>query len=135
VSLSKKLNEIKFPNRVPNSPYSIKATVPATPISMMMELKSWLRVNVQKVHLVPEVEISTIAFSFIKKTTAEETNSVAKQVNSIIDESLKNVLNKLIEKEGRRIDYQKSFDGLMNMYGKEGKTLAFRILDELLMKE
>ncbi len=101
----------------------------------MMELKSWLRVNVQKVHLVPEVEISTIAFSFIKKTTAEETNSVAKQVNSIIDESLKNVLNKLIEKEGRRIDYQKSFDGLMNMYGKEGKTLAFRILDELLMKE
>jgi hypothetical protein len=43
VSLSKKLNEIKFPCRVPNSPYSIKAATPATPISMMMELKNWLK--------------------------------------------------------------------------------------------
>mmetsp|Transcript_7265 Transcript_7265/g.5548 ORF Transcript_7265/g.5548 Transcript_7265/m.5548 type:complete len:89 (+) Transcript_7265:1042-1308(+) len=46
VTLTKKLNEIKFPNRVPNSPYSTKQTVPATPISMMMELKNWQRNNV-----------------------------------------------------------------------------------------
>ena len=43
VSLTKKLNEIKFPQRVPNSPYSIKNITPATPISMMMELKNWLK--------------------------------------------------------------------------------------------
>jgi hypothetical protein len=35
--------EIKFPQRVPNSPYSIKQITPATPISMMMELKTWFK--------------------------------------------------------------------------------------------
>ena len=42
VSLSKKLNEIKFPQKIPNSPYSIKSITPATPISLAMELKNWL---------------------------------------------------------------------------------------------
>lgn len=43
MTLSKKLNEIKFPMRVPNTPYSIKNITPATPISMVMELKNWLK--------------------------------------------------------------------------------------------
>lgn len=40
---------MKFPQRVPNSPYSIKNVTPATPISMMMELKNWLKNNLNKV--------------------------------------------------------------------------------------
>jgi hypothetical protein len=43
ITLKQKINEIKFPNTVPNSPYSIKQITPATPISLMMELKTWLK--------------------------------------------------------------------------------------------
>lgn len=49
ITLKQKINDIKFPNFVPNSPYSIKQLTPATPISMMMELKSWLKQNVSRV--------------------------------------------------------------------------------------
>lgn len=43
MTLKQRINDIKFPQRVPNSPYSIKQITPATPISMMMELKNWLK--------------------------------------------------------------------------------------------
>lgn len=43
ISLKQKINEVKFPVNVPNSPYSIKQVIPATPISMIMELKNWLK--------------------------------------------------------------------------------------------
>ena len=72
MSLSKKLNEIKFPCRVPNSPYSIKAATPATPISMMMELKNWLKQNIIKVQLIENLGISETAYSFINGETEEE---------------------------------------------------------------
>lgn len=43
IDLTKTLNQVKFPSKVPNSPYSVKNITPATPISMMMELKNWLQ--------------------------------------------------------------------------------------------
>ena len=58
MTLTKKLNEIKFPNKVPNSPYSVKATIPATPITMMMELKNWQRTNIFQVQMVEEYKVS-----------------------------------------------------------------------------
>jgi hypothetical protein len=65
VSLSKKLNEIPFPNLVPNSPYSVKATIPSTPLSMMMELKGWLRTSISRVTINTTFNISQITYNFI----------------------------------------------------------------------
>jgi hypothetical protein len=56
--LSKMLGEIKFPQQVPQSPYSVKNITPATPISMMMELKNWLKQNVAKVKMIDDLSIS-----------------------------------------------------------------------------
>ena len=44
------------------------------------------------------------------------------------------VIEALAEKEGRKGD-KKTIDNLMQIYGKESRLLAFRILDELLLKE
>jgi retinoblastoma-associated protein len=44
------------------------------------------------------------------------------------------VIEALAEKEGRKGD-KKTIDNMMQIYGKESRLLAFRILDELLLKE
>ena len=49
MNISKKLTEINFPNKIPSSPYSLKNITPATPISMMMELKNWMSQNIESV--------------------------------------------------------------------------------------
>ena len=72
ISLSKKLNEIKFPQRVPNSPYAMKNITPATPISMMMELKNWLKSNIAKVTILPHLSISTTTFNCINPPSDED---------------------------------------------------------------
>jgi hypothetical protein len=41
----------------------------------------------------------------------------------------------LLDKEGRKGDSQKSYDNIMNLYGKDARLLSLRILDELLSKE
>ena len=58
MNLSKKLHDIKFPSKVPNSPYPLKNMTPATPISMMMELNNWMKLNREKVVFLPEKEIA-----------------------------------------------------------------------------
>lgn len=65
VTLEQKLNDIKFPQRVPNSPYSIKQITPATPISMMMELKTWLKQNINRVSMIEDLGVSKIVYEFI----------------------------------------------------------------------
>lgn len=102
VSLSKKLNEIKFPCRVPNSPYSIKAATPATPISMMMELKTWLKQNTSRVVMVEGLGISETSYSFINTESEDENRKVALIVADNLEESLKQILNSLLDKEGRK---------------------------------
>jgi hypothetical protein len=52
----------------------------------------------------------------------------------IIDSNLMLVVEALAEKEGRKGD-KKTIDNMMMIYGKESRLLAFRILDELLLKE
>ena len=42
LSIHSKLHEIKFPNQVSNSPYSIKTFPPPTPMTTAMEMDSWL---------------------------------------------------------------------------------------------
>jgi len=56
---------MKFPQRVPNSPYSIKQITPATPISMMMELKTWLKQNLHRVSMNEEFGVSNVVYDFI----------------------------------------------------------------------
>ena len=65
ITLDQKLMEIKFPQRVPNSPYSIKQITPATPISMMMELKTWFKQNLSRVCMIEEIGVSQIVYDFI----------------------------------------------------------------------
>ncbi len=55
--------------------------------------------------------------------------------SGFIDESLKCILNSLLDKEGRKGDSQKSYDNIMNLYGRDARLLSLRILDELLSKE
>lgn len=72
ITLEQKLNEIKFPQRVPNSPYSIKQITPATPISMMMELKNWLGQNLNRVSMMDEYGVSRVTFNFINPKNPEQ---------------------------------------------------------------
>lgn len=65
LTLDKKLNEIKFPQLVPNSPYSIKQITPATPISRMMELKTWLKQNLNRVCMIEDLGVSKVVYEFI----------------------------------------------------------------------
>jgi hypothetical protein len=51
VSLSKKLNEIPFPSKIPNSPHSIRSITPATPISLAMEHRAWMDENIHSIHM------------------------------------------------------------------------------------
>lgn len=66
IDLSKTLNQVKFPSKVPNSPYSVKNITPATPISMMMELKNWLQQSVNRVRLNAEKGVSDSMLNFIR---------------------------------------------------------------------
>lgn len=65
VTLEQKLNDIKFPQRIPNSPYSIKQTTPATPISQTMEFKTWLNLNINRVAIINELGVSKVVYDFI----------------------------------------------------------------------
>ena len=132
VCLSKKLNEIKFPQRIPNSPYSVKNITPATPISMMMELKNWLKQNLMKVQM--REDISQQTYNFINLASEEERMQVATLVNEILNSNLQQVIEALAEKEGRKGD-KKAIDNMMHLYGRDARVLSFRILDELLKKE
>lgn len=71
MTLSQKLNEIKFPHRVPNSPYSIKSVTPATPITQMMEFKNWLKQSINRVCMNTEKDVSRVTFEFIAGTDEE----------------------------------------------------------------
>lgn len=64
----------------------------------------------------------------------EERKSVAQVVSAIVDGSLRRVIETLAEKEGRKGD-KKTIENLMQIYGRDTRLLAFRILDELLLKE
>lgn len=65
MTLKQKINDIKFPSRVPNSPYSIKQITPATPISMMMELKNWLKMSINRVAVHETYGISKVIWDLI----------------------------------------------------------------------
>lgn len=134
ITLEQKLNEIRFPQKVPNSPYSIKQITPATPISMMMELKTWLNQNLNRVVIDTDYNISKNVLSFINPKNPEQREPIAKYVSEQIDQSVKSFLNFLAQKENARTD-QRVLDTYMVQYGKSTRLLTFRILDELLIKE
>ena len=64
----------------------------------------------------------------------EDKRRIANTVRDNIEENLTFVMETLAEKEGRKGD-SKCIDKLMQIYGKETRLLAYRILDELLLKE
>lgn len=79
--------------------------------------------------------ISETSYNFINCESEEENKNVARIASGFIDESLKHILNSLLDKEGRKGDTQKSYDNLMHLYGRDARLLSLRILDELLSKE
>jgi hypothetical protein len=50
----------------------MKNITPATPISMMMELKNWLKQNVNRVQMMDDLCISTNTYSYIASGSDEE---------------------------------------------------------------
>ena len=47
LTLSSQLKDIKFPNMIPSSPYSIRAFTPATPVSLALEMVNWLKLKTE----------------------------------------------------------------------------------------
>ncbi len=94
VTLSKRLNEIRFPQKIPNSPYSINQFMPATPISLAMELKNWLQESLRKVNLEPN-GCSKVVMDVIRKANDEK---IVDEINKIIEESVKSILEELAKK-------------------------------------
>lgn len=47
LTLSSQLKDIKFPNMIPSSPYSIRAFTPATPVSLALEMVNWLKLKAE----------------------------------------------------------------------------------------
>jgi len=50
---------------VPNLPYSVKSITPATPISLMMELKNWQNESIKRVKIISEDSISEGTYSLL----------------------------------------------------------------------
>lgn len=105
ITLRQKINEIKFPNNVPNSPYSIKQLTPATPISLMMELKTWLKQNLKRVSMIEELGVSTTTFEFIQNSPIEEERrKVASFIQTTFKACIESVIEYMSEKEGKKED-------------------------------
>lgn len=50
---------------VPNSPYSIKQVTPATPISMVMEYKNWLKQHINRVNIIEDLGVTKVTNEFL----------------------------------------------------------------------
>jgi hypothetical protein len=55
--------------------------VPSTPLSMMMELKGWLRTNVSKVEMIETANVSKISYNFINLKDEDEKSNIASFVS------------------------------------------------------
>jgi hypothetical protein len=89
---------------VPNSPYSIKQLTPATPISLMMELKSWVKYNLSRVSMINELGVTLVTYEFIKNLLEEERRRVATFIQMTFRTSINAVIEYMAEKEGKKGD-------------------------------
>lgn len=125
LTLSSQLKDIKFPNMVQSSPYSIRAFTPATPVSLALEMSNWMKLKVGN------IKRSLDAQGF-PPVMAKHLKSCKEEIKTKILQNLENWVEK-IDYECKT-DYNHSLatggnpkDYLRNLY--------FKLVDELLTQE
>ena len=85
-------------------------------------------------HLLEDLGISDVTYSFINLKTDEEKKVIANQVRISLEKDIETIIESLLDKEGKRND-KRTLEHYNSFYGKDMKLLSFRVLDELLIKE
>eukprot|EP01022_Parablepharisma_sp_SALTPOND_P014821 TRINITY_DN205_c0_g3_i3.p1 TRINITY_DN205_c0_g3~~TRINITY_DN205_c0_g3_i3.p1 ORF type:complete len:933 (+),score=77.64 TRINITY_DN205_c0_g3_i3:3512-6310(+) len=121
VTLSTKLNEIKFSQYSLQSPYTVNKLPAATPITRAMEMNNWLQDHVAKV-------------CFLESgLTPFLTNLVAASETS--PKTLLGLLESLLKKIAAALGIDAEAPQKMHIKAQEIKAVYFRIVDELLCLE
>ena len=126
VTLSTKLNEIKFSQYSLQSPYTVNKLPAATPITRAMEMNNWLQDHVSKASC---NDSGLTHFMVTLSGPASET--LSKTLVSLLDSLLKKIAPALgIDKEPESAAMQKT-----HIKAQEIKAMYFRIADEMLCLE
>lgn len=124
LSLSSKLKDIKFPNLVQSSPYSIKAFTPATPISLSLEMVHWLKYKCENSRRSLNKEGFPPVMSKHLEYCKEETKTkIMQSLNSWVSK---------IDSEYKN-DYNRSVVGKSS--NDNVRYLYLKLVDELLLQE
>lgn len=125
LTLSSQLKDIKFPNMVQSSPYSIRAFTPATPVSLAIEMSNWMKIKIGNVKRSLDAQGFPPVMAKHLKSCKEEIktkilSNLEKWVEKI-DYECKNDYNHSLATGGNPKDYL--------------RCLYFRLVDELLTQE
>lgn len=70
----------------------------------MMELKSWLKQNLNRVSMIDELGITKVTYEFIQNPLEEERRRVAAFIQTTFRTSINSVIEYMAEKEGKKGD-------------------------------
>lgn len=131
VTLSTKLNEIKFSQYSLQSPYTVNKLPAATPITRAMEMNNWLQDHISKVPATTENGLAHFTSGLLMSIT----ETVSKMMLGILESSLKKIATALgIDNKEPEVTAtpvpQKT-----HIKSQEIRALYFRILDELICLE
>jgi len=131
VTLSTKLNEIKFSQYSLQSPYTVSKLPTATPITRAMEMNNWLQDHISKANtMIENTGLSHFAITLLTNAGME---SALKCLNGVIDNLVKKIsaglgIDKDIENTG--INQPKTHIKI-----NEIKATYYRMVDEMLSIE
>ena len=70
----------------------------------MMELKSWLKQNLNRVSMIDELGITKVTYEFIQSPVEEERMRVASFIQTTFRTCINSVIEYMAEKEGKKGD-------------------------------
>lgn len=124
LTLSSQLKDIKFPNMIPSSPYSIKSFTPATPVSLALEMVNWLKCKASNAKKSLDADGFPPVMSRHLKYCKPDTK---KRIIHNLDNWIDKVGYEL------KTDYNNSITGTNSMDNL--RYLYFKLVDDLLAQE